>query len=208
MALTKEQWFQKLKSWVPPWVFEREEYNKAVFMAGARLLSEAEGEAERLHAQTMILTADSEHLALHGSERSVERLDGESIESYRHRVRHIESTISEPTLFELVKALLTNGEPIFFENWQQGFSDSDFFADCDDSVATSKAKNYNRFTVIIPVQESNFEFIKSAVVRVLDDNKAWGVLYDVHFKFFVLITGEGDEIPTYEDGGMILGEGA
>ena len=206
MALTKEQWYERLKGWVPSWVFESEVNNKAVFMAAAELLAAVEVESENLRAQTYLLDASGSYLDLHGSERSVTRYAGESDDSYRQRIRYIENTTSRQTLFELVKAVMSNGDPIIVENWQSGFADAGFYADCADNVAVSKRKNYNRFTVIVPPQTGDDSYIKGAIVQVLDDNKALGVFYDVEYKIVTTIIGEGGDTLTMEDGSEIGGE--
>lgn len=183
MALTRDQWYEKLKSWIPTWFFEKEDVNAAVLKAFAKLLSTAEIEfKEDLMKQTYLSTATGNWLDLHGSERNIFREPGESDESYRERIRSVEFTIAYPNIKALVDNLLNNGECVLIENQAYGFADTDLFADAPDAAYLSKTKQYNRFTLLIPYQTIlDDSMLKSIIVKALDDNKAVGVFYDIRY---------------------------
>lgn len=206
MALTRDEWYEKIKTWIPSWFFEVEDTNQAVIKAFAKLLSTAELEIkEDMLKQTFITTATGSFLDLHGAERSVVRQPGESDDSYRERVRSVEFTITYPNLKLLIDSLLETGESVLIENQNHGFADDDVFADTPEAIYLSKRKNYNRFTVVIPPQALvDDTLFKSIIVRAIDEAKAVGVLYDIVYGGLLIELLAEDGEPILKENGEIL----
>ena len=198
MALTKDQWYSKLKSWVPTWFFEGEYFNRAQFEGIAKLLSEAQQQAEDHQSETFLAQAADTFLDVHGNERSFERLPRETDAAWALRIRSLLNTSNKLALQVLVNQFLivgvctilehSIGESIFcnrgsYLNRREVFSDS----------------WYNTFSVLIDPQihdgysfysRGNFcnrgDFVsddKSSkeifdlVAQILNNHKAAGTLY-------------------------------
>ena len=89
VVLTKEQWYQKLRGWLPAWWFEQERYNVAVLKAMARVFAEAQSIADAHVRETFIQQSTGEITDLHGDERSVERGTDEPDRLYDDRIVNI-----------------------------------------------------------------------------------------------------------------------
>lgn len=197
MALTKEQWFKKLSSLVQPWV-TRESNSIAVFKGMAAILEQAQIDYEQHISETFIDTATDDYVALQGDERSVFRLSGESLSSYRSRVKRIINQSNLPAIKALVDSLLIRGESTIIEHSQfsGSFLDRQFFLNrniIDYQVL------YNAFTILIDFQipeatsfynrESflNREFLNGSslssdtvfnnIIQAVNANKAYGTVY-------------------------------
>lgn len=196
--MSQETWYNKLKSYVPSWVFEEEEKSEAIFQGMAKVLCQVEDEFRAHIAETFIDTATEEYLLEHGRERGIDRLSGESLEAYRQRVKRIGNRSNCPEIKEIVDALLLNGESTILEH-----SDTDNFYFNRGSYANTGVIPtdllYNAFTVIVPNQirdpqsfanrenfsnredimgsnESSIELFQR-IVEAVNKNKAFGVQY-------------------------------
>lgn len=200
MGLSQDQWYAKLRTFLPSWYFEEENLNFADMMALAKALAAAQEDADFIFDQTFIEEAEAPYLDLHGEERQVPRLPGEADHpSYSGRIRHIRSTTGEDNIFNQIKSVLNNGEPILLENMEYGFAGDDIFAGEEDAFYISKRKTYNRFTVIVPGQEvlDDSEILEH-IVEAVDRNKALGVAYDVYYR------GKLVEIELEDESGILL----
>lgn len=151
MSLTQEQWNQKLRSLVPSWVFERNQEASKIFNAAAKCLFVMQRDASDHIKETFIDEGSSEYVALHGEERSVDRLPSESLGSYRERVKIIVNKSNIPAIKSIVDALLIRGESTIIEHTEQtgNFLNRNSFLDrniLDFQVL------YNAFTIIIDYQ--------------------------------------------------------
>jgi hypothetical protein len=189
MALTKEQWFQKLKGWVPTWFFSSAEYQEAHFYALAELLRLLQVEMEAHRDQTFILQSTAPTLDLHGAERSTTRFAAEPDAHYADRIRLISNTVTVDVLDPAINATLNNGVCIFIENWAYGWFDEDaasaeeYFFDTEDTIWLDKTKTWNWFTVVIPIQTGGTpSVIQSDIISAIEANKALGVAYDVMYR--------------------------
>lgn len=117
MALTQDQWYQKLRSWVPTWFFEVEGANVAWFEGLAAELAASDATANDHFRETFISLATANFLDTHGDERSVDRLTIEADPPYSVRVRNIVNRSNVPAIKALVDALLINGECSVIENY-------------------------------------------------------------------------------------------
>jgi hypothetical protein len=178
--LTKEQWLQKLKGFVPAWVFEKEDRAEAIFTGLAAVLAEAHKDYRESLAETFIQSASEEFLNLHGEERSIERLEDESLQTYADRVRVIERPPSVAAIRQLLDAILINGRGVIIEHHKPtNFLNRGAFLNrnlIDFDVL------YNAFTILIKPQippgneESDIKIIRN-LVSAINKNKAFGVNY-------------------------------
>jgi hypothetical protein len=209
-ALTQQQWFDKLKRFVPSWYFEDENHQVGHMMGLAKILETLQADAANHIAETFIRTAAGEFLDEHGDERTVVRSSGEQDDSYRERIRILTNTVTYTNLKALVDALLdtgtllteggdglltedgdsleTSGRSYLVENWNYGFFDdgvdeTGLFFDAPDSVWLDRTKVYNWLTFIIPTQPSPDTNVKQAITDAIEYNKAVGITYDVIYGF-------------------------
>lgn len=196
---TQEQWFQKLKSWVPSWFFNEEYYNEAVFYALAKVLEELEAKASEHQAETFITQADSGYLDEHGLERNLIRGDFELDPSFSERIRYITNSTSVPAIKRLVDALLAVGECVIVEDYNAGiYLDREVFMNRGNIFIDSI---YNVFSIIMDKQvhapysfysreyfcdredfiganDSSLELFQ-LIIEAVDKAKALGTLYRV-----------------------------
>lgn len=198
MALTKDEWLKKLKQMVPTWVFEKESNNDAIFDGMAEMLYQAQlNQAEHIR-QTFIDTADENFLDIHAGERSVEKSAGDSIESYRGKIKRILNQSNCPDLKTLIDAVLIVGEATIIENFETNinFLNRDSFL--NRNIINFKFL-YNAFTILVDYQVPNAvtfanrdNFLSrnetlganNSLIRVLQNavdiinkNKAFGTVY-------------------------------
>lgn len=198
MALSQDQWFFKLKRLVPSWVFEKNLENIAVFKAMAKILEQSQIDSDLHIAETFIDQATSEYIELQGQERSVDRFTGETLSSYRERIKRIVSNSNVPAIKSLVDALLIRGESTLIEHTRESgnFYNRNSFLNrniIDFDVL------YNAFTILIDYQipeatsfynrESflNREFLSGSsissdavfenIIKTVNKNKAYGTVY-------------------------------
>lgn len=201
MALTKDQWYQKLRSWVPSWVFEDESSNVALFMGMAKLLEALQDDVDNLKAQTFIDEATAPYLDLLGNERSVARVSGELNPSYRVRIKtkSLKSQVSVPDLASIVNQMLIRGVCAIKEDFQGSvFLDRESFLNRGEIILTPI---HNTFSIVVDKQihepfsfvdreyfadsedfvgaaDSN-EKIFELIVEAVNENKAFGTLYRI-----------------------------
>jgi hypothetical protein len=105
--MTKQQWYDRLKTFLPQWFFETEDYQKAVFMGIAAGLADADTENQETIDATYLTRADGIMLDAHGSERSTLRYDEDETDSqYSPRVQLITNHSNKADLTELIDSLL------------------------------------------------------------------------------------------------------
>lgn len=149
--LSKEQWYLKLRSWVPRWFFESEYYNVSIFNAIAKLLSTTQDSAEAHFVETFIIGSSGEFLDAHGFERNIERIPGEPDVLYAKRVQQIVNNSNKPDIKALVDSLLIAGECKIIEHQIDGiYCNRGSFLNRDE-VFTDR-RLYNYFTVLIEPQ--------------------------------------------------------
>lgn len=200
MALTQEQWFRRLKSWVPGWFFESEKSNTALFYGIAKLLRMAEEDRDELFNQTMIDSSEAPYLDLHGSERSVARESGESNASYRPRIKakSTKSQISKPSLESITSSIVTSGKSKLVEDWNGGiYCGREYFINRGDCVIDPVE---DAFTIVVDQQADST--ILDRVVSAIARAKAFGVVFRVVERYiagFFLVAENADQLLT-EDG--------
>lgn len=133
MALTQEQWYQKLRSWVPTWWFETEKYNVAFFRAMAAVFAQVETDAEAHSTETYLTESAAPFLDAHGNERRITRLPNETNAAFLVRVRNISNSSNRIAIKLMVDSLLASGTCEIREAWNElWYCDSGAY--CDDNV--------------------------------------------------------------------------
>jgi hypothetical protein len=199
MALNQSQWYEKLKSFVPEWWFEQDNYNQAVFQGLAAVLAELQLRGEEHQQITYLDGATEQFLDAHGDERNVIRLIPEPDNVYRERIRNIVNNSDCPAIKGLVDPILINGEATIIEH----FKDRVFFG----REAYYSRKQlfldafYNLFTIIVDNQtHAPYSFLSreqfavredffgtgeselslfEQIVAIVNKAKAFGVMYQV-----------------------------
>ena len=201
MANSKQEWFDRLKSWVPNWMFFNERINVALFQAIARVIADRETDVESLLDQTLIGKSTDALLDLHGLERSAVRLDGESDASFRFRVvtKSIRSACDYSSLIKIIRGHLITGSCVIREDSAENaiFSGSSF-VDRGEMVLEPIV---NAFTIVVDRQlhepysflvedtfTDNLSFsgqnessssVFDRIMKSVNENKAFGVVYRI-----------------------------
>jgi hypothetical protein len=206
MSITKDEWKIRLKRWSPSWFNETEDgINDAVLESIAKILETSVGQIDQFIDETYLENQTGSYLDLSGKERGVYRLSGESDNSFRERIRYIINTTNSNSLVNAINGVLNVTPAVVIENWKYGFANDELF--CDVDVSLSKTKNYNRFTVLIPDQNLvDDSLLKNSILKVIDDNKALGVLYDLAYAVTLTLFSEEGDTLIFEDGDVVIGE--
>lgn len=197
MGLTKSQWQDKLKSWVPQWFFEEELNQEAFFQGFAKVLEALELNIDAHLKETFIMQAEGSFLDEHGYERNIDRKTSELDRYYAPRIQSISNTTSIPTIRNLVNELLDVGECIIREDYNsQSFFSRDTYLNRGYLIFDAL---YNTFSIIVNKQihapytfcdreyfcsredflgtnESSLELFET-IVEAINKAKALGVLY-------------------------------
>jgi hypothetical protein len=118
MALTQQQWLEKLKRFVPEWFYEEELYQDAYAQGLALILSLTQLDADEHFAETFLLQASGDFIDEQGYERDILRTDGEFDNLYRERVRRLANQSNCPDIKSLVDELLQIGEAEIIEDFE------------------------------------------------------------------------------------------
>lgn len=148
MALTQEQWFNKLSSYVPSWVFQEDKNATAHYQGLAKALEALQGSAEDHIKETYITTSSGEFTDLHGKDRNEVRTATDTPETFKARIREIINSSNVPALKALVDSMLISGESTIVEHHSaEVFCDAGAFLDVN--VIPVGDLLYDFFTVII-----------------------------------------------------------
>lgn len=197
MALTNEQWTQKLKRFVPSWWFEDDDVTEALFYAIGAVFAGIDEDNDDQFNQIFLTRATAPLLDLMGSERSITRLAGESDSDYALRIQRITSQTDLPEIKAVIDSLLAvPGCKILEAPMGSPYCSRGNFLSRDDY--TSSFRN-NFFTVVVPMQihapynflsraafasrlgfvgtvESETDFY-SSIIAAVNAQKAFGVLW-------------------------------
>jgi len=174
MGLTQDQWYKKLKSFLPVWFWETENLQTGHAKALAKMLEQLQADADDHLAETFITDATGKFLLQHGAERGIDKLSGESDDTYRERIRSISNRGNIVAITALVNSIVTDGVNTIKEHWKDGpaFSRSVY---CN-RRGTFMEVRVLMFSVIINEQT---QAIYDALVAALDEARVLGVLYQV-----------------------------
>ena len=147
---TQEQWYNKLRSFVPAWFFELEDNNVAIFQGIAKILEAVDTAASQHQEQTFILQSENGYTDEHGFERNLTRLTNEIDLLFAERIRNISNITSCATLQEVINALLDVGTAVIVEDFDSNtfFSREQFFNRGDLLLEDI----YNTFSIVVDSQ--------------------------------------------------------
>jgi hypothetical protein len=200
VVLTQQQWFDKLRSFMPAWFCNEDTpYVNAYVWGMAKVFSDAHQRAADHHAETFLSSSDGTALDAHGFERSVFRLPEERDQEYRERVRSFLNTSNLAAIKQLIDRVLANGEcEIREDRFSYNFFNRDTFLSRSEIALDGWLRN--TFSIIIRQQafppESFFgqtfasreeffgsisgsQYVYDLIVRIANDLKALGTMYRV-----------------------------
>jgi hypothetical protein len=150
MAVSKEQWLERLRSFLPVWFFEEEGYQLAHFEGVAKVLEQLSIDLDEHFAETFILSSTTDTLDDHGDERSLSRFTNEFDPSYRFRVQNIANQSNCPAIKSLVDKLLIAGECTIIEDFNATvFLNREHYLNRGDILIEAI---YNAFSIIVDRQ--------------------------------------------------------
>lgn len=174
MGLTQDQWYAKLRSFLPAWFWETENLQVGHAKALAKVLEQTQSDADDHLAETFISDATGKFLLQHGAERGIAKLSGESDDTYRERIRNISNRGNIVAIIALVDSIVTTGTNTVKEHWKDGpaFNRTVY---CN-RRGTFMEVRVLMFSVIINEQT---QAIYDALVAALDEARVLGVLYQI-----------------------------
>lgn len=176
---TKEAWVEKIRSWTPSWFHNADDLTDAVIHALAATFAASEIDIEDSVSQTYIEFAIGGVLGIHGSERGVVKLPLETEQEFRKRIRAsaVISNANIPALLGIVNKVLNNGVAQIREDYNTKFF-LNRGAFCRRAVVIT-IPVHNSFTILIENQFEPKEQVFELIVKVINDNKAFGCMYRV-----------------------------
>jgi hypothetical protein len=176
-ALTQDEWYEKIKAWVPTWFFSNPSYQVALFQAIAKLLASADTEMRAQFDETFITRAMELMLDQHGYERGIIRYVDETDGNYSERIRNLANVLTPDSVLILANAFIINGRANVVEHNIEGI-----FCDRDSFISRQEVFSdifYNTFSVVIPYQGNNqaAERALIAIATTINNSKALGTLY-------------------------------
>lgn len=209
--MTQDQWYRKLRSFVPSWVFEKEHYSVALFNAIAAVFAASEVDSTDQFDETFLTRAQDPALDAEGAERNIGRLLGEADSFYAHRIQRITSETDRTSIETLVNELLLVPPCIILESpFDRPYVHRTTFCSRANYIIGGD-RNY--FVVVIPKQvhvpytfvSRGFDYPASGgnfcsrrgfvgdedltpelfkvIITAIDRTKALGVMYSVVEKF-------------------------
>ncbi len=177
MALTKDQWYSKLKGLVPTWVLFENTNAKSVFYGIAALLEQSQADYLDHVQETYIDNADTDYLDQHGLERSKERLLNEPNSSFSNRIKLIRNASNVSDLETIVNSQLETGACIFIEN----FDPDNFFnqnAFLNRHIISTDHK-YNAITIFVSNQGNPLDTVDlfRNIISAVEKEKAFGIVW-------------------------------
>lgn len=200
MQLTKAQWYAKIKTMVPSWVWAKEAYVQAYFQALAQAVAESQVMVQDHVDDTRILVANLGVLDTHGGERRVDRLTEEIDADYRLRVQNLFNQSNVPDLILFINKVLVAGTARIQEDFDSTpFLDREYF--CNRAALFLSLPATNTFSVVVDKQThapfsycdreyfaDREDFIGTAesldrvftlILKIVGDNKALGTMYRI-----------------------------
>lgn len=151
MSLTRDQWYQKFKNWIPQGFFGTELHQKAVLTGCAQMAADRQLEADEHVTESTIGGGSGLTLDARGEERSIVRIAGESDSSYRIRLRKLGSGAAKPDLQALIDAILVEGTATIIEHEYDGpFLNRELYLDRGQIFSGDLI--YNTFSIIVEPQ--------------------------------------------------------
>lgn len=190
MALTHQQWFEKLRSWVPTWFLDREPgampVIEGVFWALAKVAMEVEADMLAVKASTYITQASGGVIDAHGDERGVARLSGEIDSAFAARVSTFGAGSTLAATRDAINSAL-NGFGVscsLHEGYDNNsFADEMFVSTSGQSFIFEEHREFNFFFVHIPStgmpDGPAKDTLHANIIESIESSKAVGISYDV-----------------------------
>lgn len=200
-VLTQDQWYEKIRLWVPRWFWQKEEYNEALFRALAAVAAKAQEVAQGHVDDTFIMRSAGGVLDAHGAERNVTRLSGELDPSYAVRVQNLFNQSNVPSLLAFIDQVLVNGRARIQEDFDSiPFLDRGYFA--NRGAVFLLEPWHNTFSIIVDKQvhsangftdreyfmdrgeafastSESLESVFELIIQIVNDNKALSTFYRI-----------------------------
>lgn len=163
--MTQEQWFERLRSWVPSWFLEQDIVVRAHLWALAGLIQQNEANAIDYFDATFIGRAEGRFLDHLGLERNRARKTNETDVQYRPRIRTLSGQADKPSIQDV--ATSQNGPLAFVqEDWSDThFADINTFANVGHLLmGTPNPPWRNRFYVFLDRVANRFTYARYASV--------------------------------------------
>lgn len=199
MALTRDQWLQKITNWIPRWWFEQELYPTAVYSAIAGIFAQLDEDVDDQVAATFIDQSVPPILDLLADERNEAPITGEDISVYRARIKLITSQTQKAKIKALVDSLLLTGECQIIEAPVDAPYCSRRAFCSRGAVPLGFRQNY--FLILVPPQThvpytfasrsyftsrehfvgsiSTLNTVYATIIAAVDKAKAFGVMYGI-----------------------------
>lgn len=197
--LTQEQWYDKIRSWIPSWYFLEEDNQEAHIYALSFLFAEMDGEIAQHFKETFITEGTGTQLDEHGVERTIPRIAGELDAQYQIRLRNITNKSNCPDLKELIDQVLFAGQATFIEDYDATvFLDRELFYNRGSLLLDQIV---NVFTILVEKQvhapysffdreyfcgredflgdNNSSDYVFSLIQAIINEEKATGTLYRV-----------------------------
>jgi hypothetical protein len=116
MALTQQQWYTKLKGFVPSWWFEKQQYAVAYFNAMAAVFAQVDQDSDDQKNAVFLTRSTTPILDLSGEEQGeITRMGAEQDPSYVTRIQRITSATDPIDIKTAVDELLAVGQCLILE---------------------------------------------------------------------------------------------
>lgn len=202
VQLTKEQWYAKIKTFVPSWFWTTELNNKAWASAVAKCAEQLQIALAESINDTFIMEAAAGVLDTHGAERSTTRVQDELDGPYAVRVQSLVNQSNDVALANLINKVLVAGKARIQEDFNSvPFCSRDNY--CNRAVLFLATPMVNGFSIVVDKQThapfsycsrgyflgrgegfygtaESLDTVFASIRQITDDNKAMGTLYRIY----------------------------
>lgn len=200
-ALTQQQWYDKIKTLVPQWMWQKEVTIRAWAMALSKIAEAQQGKVQEHLDAAYIMRSTAGELDSHGTERSTPRLDNELDSDYAVRVQNLFNQSSVPALNALIDKVLVAGTCRI----QEDFNSIPF---CDSGSYASRACIFltdplvNTFSIVVDKQthapysyidrayfcdresfagtDVSLDRVFNSILKIGNDSKALGTFFRIY----------------------------
>lgn len=202
VQLTKDQWYAKIKTFVPSWFWTTELNNKAWASSLAKCAEQLQIALAASVNDTFIMKAAAGVLDTHGAERSIPRVSAELDSPYAVRVQNLFNQSNVVALATLITKVLVSGTARIQEDFASvPFCSRDNYA--NRAVLFLSTPMVNGFSVVVNKQthapfsfcsrdfyesrgeafcgtDVSLDTVFASIRQIVDDNKAMGTLYRIY----------------------------
>lgn len=182
-----EKWEAKLRSFMPSWMSQDTSPRALAVISGlAAMMAAIEQDVNDVMDQAFIGKAVGEYLDLHGEDRNKPRLEGETDNAYRARIREIATSVYFAQLKAIVDGGLNNGESQLYEDdTLRTFANGEYFA--GNNAFAAGERYANNFSVVVPKQilppgvDDSTDLLNN-IISIINGERAFGVSWDLREK--------------------------